>query len=723
MLVAETFLPEMNGVVNSVIQMLRHFHENGHETLVIAPRSPDGDPNASHMHGADSALLRSVALPSYPSLRLTVARARRLESIMREFQPDVVHLASPFILGWQALRAAENLGIPTVAIYQTDIPGYAQKYGIPAATAMFSNHLARIHRRASLTLAPSSSAIAELSSLGVDRLKLWARGVDGARFRPEARSDALRVKLAPGGERIIGYVGRLAPEKQVEDLAALAGIPGTKIVIVGDGPSRPALERLLPDAHFLGFQSGDALAEALASFDVFVHPGENETFCQSVQEALASGVPVVATGRGGPLDLVTNSQTGWLYRPGDLGDFRARVIDLVGDDAKRLAFGRAARSSVSHRTWARLGDELIGHYSSAIGSVPFPQGAGSASSSSNAVTLGSTETRGSTETGRSAVVSDSAPARNGSAHSAWLRFVAVGDSLTEGLSDTSRQEDGEYRGWADRLAGFIAHAGPRTSPLKYANLAVRSRRIADVVHVQIPRAIELRADFVTVLAGANDLVRLNARPKRLARELARGVAELRASGAEVLVISAFAPQRDHLRALNRRFDRFNRELISMVAPTGARILDFSQDAACADSASWAEDRVHLSSRGHRVLSYRAAEQLDISDAVELGALDNAIHSELPGALDASISTARWLWSYVLPWAGRRLRGRTAGHGREAKRPTLLTVIPRATSATPAAAHTATHNATPIAQPAAAAAIQVERVARLREPSLVDSEPQ
>jgi phosphatidylinositol alpha 1,6-mannosyltransferase len=160
-LVAETFLPEMNGVVNSVLQMLRHFHDQGHETLVIAPRSPDGAPIDEHLHGADSALLRSAALPSYPGVRLTFATAGRLESIMREFNPDVVHLASPFILGWQALRAAEHLGIPTVAIYQTDIPGYAQRYGIPAAAAMFSKHVSRIHRRASLTLAPSSSAMAE----------------------------------------------------------------------------------------------------------------------------------------------------------------------------------------------------------------------------------------------------------------------------------------------------------------------------------------------------------------------------------------------------------------------------------------------------------------------------------------------------------------------------------------------------------------------------------
>lgn len=360
-LVAETFLPQMNGVVGSLLQVLRHLQSQGHETLVIAPRH-EQTPDSTALHGAEIVLLSSIPTPGYPELRLTVTSALRLTAILREFQPDVVHLASPFLLGWQALRAADSLGIPTVAVYQTDVPGYAERYGIPALTSAFARHVGRIHRRATLTLAPSRSSIEALEALGVTRLKHWARGVDAVRFAPERRSEAWRREVAPDGELIIGYVGRLAPEKQVEDLAAIADIPGTRLVIVGDGPERPALELAMPQAVFLGFLGGERLAQAVAGFDLFVHPGENETFCQTVQEALASGVPVVATGKGGPLDLVQSSRTGWLYRPGDLDDLRARVLDLVGDGAKRRAFATVARDSVAHRTWARLCDELLGHY-------------------------------------------------------------------------------------------------------------------------------------------------------------------------------------------------------------------------------------------------------------------------------------------------------------------------------------------------------------------------
>lgn len=361
-LLAESFLPHMNGVTHSLLQALRHLERRGHEALVIAPRSgPIDEP----LYGARTVLLPSVPLPSYPDVRVTLASVPRLASVIRDYGADVMHLASPFVLGWRGLAAAEAVGIPTVAVYQTDIPSYAERYGVPGAAPALTRHLGRLHRRATLTLAPSSSALDRLGGLGVERLRLWRRGVDTDRFAPSRRSETWRRAVAPGGEVVVGYVGRLAAEKQVEDLRAIADLDGTRLVIIGDGPSRPALERMLPAAQFTGFLGGDALAEAMASIDVFVHPGESETFCQTIQEALASGVPVVATGRGGPLDLVQNSVNGWLYRPGDLEELRERVRDLTGDDAKRRAFGVEARRAVAGRGWDRLGDELIGHYGEA----------------------------------------------------------------------------------------------------------------------------------------------------------------------------------------------------------------------------------------------------------------------------------------------------------------------------------------------------------------------
>jgi phosphatidylinositol alpha 1,6-mannosyltransferase len=364
-IVAESFLPLMNGVTHSILRVLEHLQERGDEVLVIAPSTQDTDV-PDEVYGARVLRLPSVPLAGYANLRVAMGGVYRVKRILADYAPDVVHLASPFVLGWRAAQAAHQLGIPTVAIYQTEVPGYAGRYGVPFLENWAWNRVDQIHLLASCTLAPSTFALNQLRGRGIPRVDMWRRGVDTQRFNPAKRDAGWRASVAAGGERLIGYVGRLAAEKQVEDLAVLADVPGTRLVIVGDGPQRPALEAALPQAVFTGFLDGDHLARAVASFDLFVHPGEFETFCQTIQEAMASGVPVVATGRGGPLDLVENSRTGWLYEPGDLAGFRARVMDLMGDDAKRRAFAAAAHASVQGRPWSVLGAELVGHYRAVI---------------------------------------------------------------------------------------------------------------------------------------------------------------------------------------------------------------------------------------------------------------------------------------------------------------------------------------------------------------------
>ncbi|NSX35394.1 glycosyltransferase family 1 protein [Pseudarthrobacter oxydans] len=355
----------MNGVTHSILRVLEHLENRGDDVLVIAPSTLDGEA-PGRVRGAEVLRLPAVPLAGYANVRVAMGGVYRVKRILADYAPDVVHLASPFVLGWRAAQAAHQLGIPSVAIYQTEVPSYAARYGVPFLENWAWNRVDNIHLLATRTLVPSTFALNQLRGRGIPRVQMWRRGVDTARFSPEKRDDGWRASVAPGGQRIIGYVGRLAVEKQVEDLAALAGIPNTRLVVVGDGPQRAALEVALPDAVFTGFLGGEELARAVASFDLFVHPGEFETFCQTIQEAMASGVPVVATGRGGPLDLVENSRTGWLYEPGDLSGLRSHVLDLMGDDAKRRAFAAAAHASVQDRTWPVLCGELVRHYEQVI---------------------------------------------------------------------------------------------------------------------------------------------------------------------------------------------------------------------------------------------------------------------------------------------------------------------------------------------------------------------
>ncbi|MFD1858591.1 glycosyltransferase family 1 protein [Aeromicrobium camelliae] len=370
-IVAESFLPQTNGVVHTVSRILDTVRARGIEAVVIAPEDPAGVPD--RVSGVPVRTVASLPLPGYPDVRVASGPIGPVERLLRDFAPDVVHLASPFVLGWRATLAAHFLGLPTVAVYQTDMPGFARRYGIPLAERALWRRVDDIHSRAALNLVPSHATYRALADRGLDNLVLWRRGVDVRRFDPAHRDEAWRASVRrDDSERLVGFIGRLAPEKRVSDLIALQRLPRTRLVIVGDGPDRPQLERLLPDAVFTGMLHGDELARVVASLDLAVHTGENDTFCQVIQEAMASGLPVVAAGAGGPLDLVDPSRTGWLYEPGNLAAMRGYVADLVGDDAKRQAMGRQARASVLGRTWESVCTALVGHWARAADTVGAP---------------------------------------------------------------------------------------------------------------------------------------------------------------------------------------------------------------------------------------------------------------------------------------------------------------------------------------------------------------
>ncbi|NED99634.1 glycosyltransferase family 4 protein [Phytoactinopolyspora halotolerans] len=362
-IITESFLPQINGVTNSVCRVVEQLTRRGHDALVVAP----GDGITEYL-GAPVVRVRSATLPGNQDSVVGLATWRRVRGPLRDFQPDVVHLASPAWLGKAGMRAAASLDIPTVAVFQTDLAGFARGYRLwrLVGDGMIWSWLGRIHEQADRTLAPSSATMQQLAAHGFPRLARWGRGVDLIRFHPSHRDERLRREIAGPGEVIVGYVGRLAPEKRVSALSVLRDLPGVRLAIVGGGPSESALRRELPDAAFLGFRTGEDLSRAYASLDVFVHTGPAETFCQTVQEALASGVPVVGPNSGGPVDLITPGRNGFLADPDDPAQLRAAVQKLATDPELRAGMSTAARRSVQGRSWAAICDELLGHYTAAI---------------------------------------------------------------------------------------------------------------------------------------------------------------------------------------------------------------------------------------------------------------------------------------------------------------------------------------------------------------------
>ena len=382
-IVAESFLPVVNGVVNSVLRVLEHLRRHGHEALVIAPSAKEGQEEITHYLGHRIARVPVVDVPGVNSLPIGVPLPRVLTE-MRNFQPDVVHLASPFVLGAAGAAAAKTLGLPCVAVYQTDVAGFANNYNMALLSKAAWQVTRALHNSCTMTLAPSSVTIKELQEHGVHDVFHWGRGVDTLRFNPAKRSmdlraswlDAGRSKRAvlhgtqvdsftEGNVTIVGFVGRLAAEKSVERLAVLDDRPDIQLVIVGDGPERAELEKLMPTAVFTGGMYGEDLPQAFASLDIFVHAGQFETFCQAIQEAQASGVATIGPRAGGPIDLITPGVNGHLL---DVETFERDLPGAVQDIVDRgvKGFGAVAFEGVQAKSWPGLCSQLLDYYDLAI---------------------------------------------------------------------------------------------------------------------------------------------------------------------------------------------------------------------------------------------------------------------------------------------------------------------------------------------------------------------
>jgi len=363
-IVTESFLPQVNGVTNSVLRILENLAQNNHQALVIAPESPD-TPREYAGHRVKT--IPSIPIQNILPIGMPVGLpSRKLEYVLDGFNPDVVHLASPFALGAFSAKVAKKLNIPSLSVYQTDLAGFARHYGLSIAGSTLQKMVGKIHSQTTRTLAPSTSACRELTDQGVKNVYLWRRGVNSVLFHPQKRSDELRNTWDPSGKRtIIGYVGRVANEKRISDLRFIARDPNIQLIITGEGPARIKLEKEIPGAIFMGFQSGEDLAKIYASLDLFIHPGPNETFCQAVQEALASGVPCIVPTTGGPADLVTHGATGYVINTHRPDELEAAVLHFrLRND--RSAMSLHARESVERRTWPAINAELLNHYNEVI---------------------------------------------------------------------------------------------------------------------------------------------------------------------------------------------------------------------------------------------------------------------------------------------------------------------------------------------------------------------
>ena len=367
----DTWPPQVNGVSVVTALSVQGLLERGWECAVVSPSYPA----RAHRSGGlpvirfpmDPTTIASVAAPGYPDLRLAAPAYRAIANAIDRFHPDVVHSATEFMIGRLGQLAAGRRGIIRTSSYHTDFSRYTESYGVPRLRRLVSSYIGRFHRRSARVFTPSGPARADLLALGVRDAEVWGRGVDIDTFSPARRSPTLRSSFGMESRFTFLYVGRFAAEKNVEVILeayarALDVVPRgvMRLVLAGTGPHDRLLRRIAPpDVGFLGYLDREStLPDLYANCDAFVFASTTETLGLVVLEAMASGLPVIATPAGGVADHLRDGVNGLAYPAGDAQVLADAMIRLVGDPVHALDLGAGARRTAEALTWERELDRL-----------------------------------------------------------------------------------------------------------------------------------------------------------------------------------------------------------------------------------------------------------------------------------------------------------------------------------------------------------------------------
>ncbi len=359
----DTYAPQLNGVARTL------------ERLVQAVEAAGGAVRVETVADAAATLDRRVhrwaSSPfwAYPQLRIAAPPKARAIAAMRRWRPTLIHAATPFGVGLAGRAAARALGVPLVTSYHTAFDAYLRHYRLSALDAVAWPYLRWFHNSGLRTFAPSRMVAEQLMGQGFDGVRVWSRGVDPQRFHPKFRCAEMRGRMgARDGEIVVGYVGRIAPEKGLyEALRAIAPVVERsagrlRVAIAGDGPDDARCRAVAPQGTwFAGALCGAELSAFYASLDVLVFPSTTETFGNVVLEAMASGVPVIAPDVGATLEMA-NARTAQLFdasRPAEIGE---RLAALAADPARRASLAAQGLAEASTRSWDAIWAALLAEY-------------------------------------------------------------------------------------------------------------------------------------------------------------------------------------------------------------------------------------------------------------------------------------------------------------------------------------------------------------------------
>ncbi len=361
---SETFLPGTDGIVTRLCATLRHLEATNHEVLLFVP---EGGPS-------EYASARVVGMPAfrfflYPDKNFAFPRMR-IGKVLREFQPDIIHVLNPAFIGLGGIYYAWRYHIPLVASYHTNVPAYAHHYRLDFLEPALWWYFRTLHNRAEVNLCTSRATLKELESQRFRNLMLWDRGVDVEMYGRATRTVEMRERLlgtSDHGQKLLIYVGRIAPEKGIDQVRrCLDEMPDLHFAVVGDGPSRLDLERVFAGTKtvFTGFLHGDELAKAYAAADGFVFPSTTETLGLVLFEAMASGLPVLAASSPPTREVLEGGEAGFIFDPASPGSMLESLREMFYNKERRAAVLARAGEIAAELDWAGPTRQLLGAYES-----------------------------------------------------------------------------------------------------------------------------------------------------------------------------------------------------------------------------------------------------------------------------------------------------------------------------------------------------------------------
>lgn len=365
----DTFLPDVNGVAKTLGRLTRYLDKTNHSYIVISPKRSRKEQGTKQIY-----LQSSFPFPLYPDCRISVPNKNEIKELLHSFNPDIIHVATAFSIGLCGIRYAKKFDIPLVGSYHTDFDHYLQYYHLPLLSKPLWRYMEWFHQSMARIFVPSTYTFEQLNKRNFSNIQVWERGVDSSIFHPNYSKDQIRQKYNISKKYILSYVGRLAPEKNMETLCYLINHMSAEFndqihwMIVGDGPAKASLESQIENNNvtFTGFLPQKRVAEIVASSECFVFPSESETFGNVVLEALACGTAVVGANAGGVKTIIKESFTGILCDKGDYSMYLTAIASILGNDSWRKQLEENAVRYAHKQKWEDRFEELLAAYQAVI---------------------------------------------------------------------------------------------------------------------------------------------------------------------------------------------------------------------------------------------------------------------------------------------------------------------------------------------------------------------